>query len=596
MGVNSFNNGYIGINNRLSNGVNNTREDYVFNRANLGPVLPVVDEYVRPSEWVSLPSVTGGQVFHAAYAVYDNDSNFLAFTISGNYLVNWGDGTTSAHSSATTAYKRYTRATYAGLTSAVYKDYKTLLITITPQAGATFTSFEFYVKHNQTNLTNGVATGFLDIRMAGTEVTALKFGAETGTPVVTHPLLEQFEYVGTNKITSIFALFMFCSNLQNLVSLFTGEVNSSSRLAFAGTRLQKLPPLDLRKVTSGNRLFMGMAYLRSFPEVQTPNLTSCWEIFTGNSSLKTVPLFDTSKVTDFRQMFQDCFSLETIPQFNTSAGTNFGSMFSSCFSLKNVPRLDTSKGIDLGAMFVGCRSLLEVELNCTNATSLYLTFWECFALEKITLISPKNVTNYLQAFGISPNLKQIIGLDTSVATNFAATFRDLDLLNVYSGITASNVTNFGSMFWQNDGIVEAPEMDTSKGLDFNQMFIRCSRLRKVPSYNLSPTTGALAAGAYNRMFEDCRLLRIVPPMNVSGASGATWATIYTDMFKNCTAITEVGITGIQHSISFSSCNMGATALNTLYTNLATVGASGSATKTITVTGNWGASAALGYNP
>lgn len=539
----------------------------------------------------------GDQRIAAAYAVYDNDSNFVAFTISGNYIVDWGDGTTGGFTAGTTAQKQYTRSTYAGLTSSVYKNYKTLLIDIRPQAGATLTSALFYVKHNQPNLANGYSTGFLDVRIAGSEINSLRFGAETGSPIVVHPLMEQFEYVGTNKITSIFALFMFCTNLKNLVSLFTGEVNSSSRLAFAGTKLQKLPPLDLRKVTTANRLFMGLGYLKSFPQVQTPNLNGCWEMFSGCVSLSNVPWFDTSKVTDFRQMFQSCVSLETIPYFNTSQGTNFGSMFSFCRALTKVPDLNTSKGVDLGSMFISCKALKEITLNCTSATSLLATFWECDALTKITLINSQNVQNFQQAFGISPVLKEIVGLNTSSATTFNSAFRDNDTFEKFpSGLTANNVTSFAAMFWQNDNLVDAPVMDTSRGLDFNQMFIRNFQLVNVPSYNLSPVSGVLGACAYTRMFEDCRSLKYVPPMNVSGATGATYFSIYNDMFLRCTSLSEVGITGIQHNISFANCSMGATALNTLYTNLAVVGASGAAVKTITVTGNWGASAALGHNP
>jgi hypothetical protein len=48
--------------------------------------------------------------------------------------------------------------------------------------------------------------------------------------------------------------------------------------------------------------------------------------------------------------------------------------------------------------------------------------------------------------------------------------------------------------------------------------------------------------------------------------------------------------GFNQNLSVASCNMGSTSLNELYTNLATVGASGAAAKTITVTGNWGATA------
>jgi hypothetical protein len=58
----------------------------------------------------------------------------------------------------------------------------------------------------------------------------------------------------------------------------------------------------------------------------------------------------------------------------------------------------------------------------------------------------------------------------------------------------------------------------------------------------------------------------------------------------------MGLTGLQHNFSISSSQFGGTALNDLYTSLAVVGASGAGAKTVTVTGNWGATAAYGHNP
>jgi len=89
----------------------------------------------------------------------------------------------------------------------------------------------------------------------------------------------------------------------------------------------------------------------------------------------------------------------------------------------------------------------------------------------------------------------------------------------------------------------------------------------------------------------------VPNWNFSGVSGAVgYASVYNNFFASQTSVSKVGITGIQHNFSVSGCKLSGTALNELYASLAVVGASGSAAKTITVTGNWGASAALGHNP
>jgi hypothetical protein len=60
-------------------------------------------------------------------------------------------------------------------------------------------------------------------------------------------------------------------------------------------------------------------------------------------------------------------------------------------------------------------------------------------------------------------------------------------------------------------------------------------------------------------------------------------------------LTYVGVTGIKHNFEVRNSMMGPSALNDLYTSLATVGISGAGAKTITVSGCWGASAGLGHN-
>ena len=84
------------------------------------------------------------------------------------------------------------------------------------------------------------------------------------------------------------------------------------------------------------------------------------------------------------------------------------------------------------------------------------------------------------------------------------------------------------------------------------------------------------------MFTSCQALKIIPTMGVS--SGAVMPS-----FTDLSSIQSCGITGIGQNVNFIKCQMGATALNSLYTSLATVGASGAGAKTINVTQNWGVS-------
>jgi hypothetical protein len=111
-------------------------------------------QYTPPVEWRSLPTiVAGNQRFAGVYAVY-NDTNLASLNAtvsSGNYIVDWGDGTTGSFASNTQANKIYTPAIYAGLTSDVFRNYKTVVITVTP-ATANLTSVSF--KHKLQSVSN----------------------------------------------------------------------------------------------------------------------------------------------------------------------------------------------------------------------------------------------------------------------------------------------------------------------------------------------------------------------------------------------------------------------------------------------------------
>jgi len=78
-------------------------------------------------------------------------------------------------------------------------------------------------------------------------------------------------------------------------------------------------------------------------------------------------------------------------------------------------------------------------------------------------------------------------------------------------------------------------------------------------------------------FYSCNQLTSLPALNLTAVTNTTNA------FLNMTAMTSCGVLNLKVTTSFASSNMGPTALNTLFGNLATV-----SSKTITVTGNPGA--------
>lgn len=71
-----------------------------------------VQEWARPSDWLSMPTnITSARPnFVGLHAVIENNDNYCAFlftTSTGQYKVDWGDGTVIFHNSNTIAQKNY---------------------------------------------------------------------------------------------------------------------------------------------------------------------------------------------------------------------------------------------------------------------------------------------------------------------------------------------------------------------------------------------------------------------------------------------------------------------------------------------------------
>lgn len=69
----------------------------------------IISYWTRNPSWISLPAVANTEEkIVAVHQVFDANSNFVALgIISGNYNVNWGDGTSENVNAATVAYHEY---------------------------------------------------------------------------------------------------------------------------------------------------------------------------------------------------------------------------------------------------------------------------------------------------------------------------------------------------------------------------------------------------------------------------------------------------------------------------------------------------------
>ena len=192
--------------------------------------------WVRPSDWLALttPDISEQKIV-GLHAVLPGN-NWVAFTLSGAYTVDWGDGVTENFAAGVTAYRNLAWSSYDTSTLTA-RGYRQAIITITPQSGHNITSWNFLVKHNQPGLANGYSTGWLDMRLCTPHVTSRTYSGSAGQ--VWHRMIEKWQQIDTSAVTSAYQMFYGCSSLQS-VTLDTSAVTSTSSMFSGCSSLQSV--------------------------------------------------------------------------------------------------------------------------------------------------------------------------------------------------------------------------------------------------------------------------------------------------------------------------------------------------------------------
>jgi surface protein len=441
------------------------------------PTPPAPEAWVRPSDWLTLPTVTStDQKFVGLLAIHDSDSNFVALNASGPYTVDWGDGVVENFNSAVVAQHTYNYSSISE-TTLCSRGYKQVIVTITPQSSQILTALDLQRQH-----TNHSATA---------------------------------RYVGCLDIT---------------VSLPNASTNDALRITYSDFATVLFTDLEQVKI---------MSYVSSVHR----------NLFNNAIALRSVVLMNTaSTVTDLTSMFQNCRSLTILPELNTSTATNMSSMFSGCRSLTTIPELNTGNVTNMSGMFNGCNSLITIPLlNTAAVNNMSSMFNGCFSLTTVPLLNTAAVTTMQNMF-----------LDCRSLTS-------VPLFNTVLVNTMSNMFNTCS------NLSSVPLFNTAAVTTMSNMFTGCTNLTTIPQFSSGSVT------TMSSMFSGCTSLVEV---NLTSTASVTTTT---SMFASCPSLRRIKTTsGFTQTFTITTCNLGPTALNELYTSLATVTA-----KTITVSGNWG---------
>lgn len=282
-------------------------------------------DWIRPSDWLPIDSlvVAGEQKTVGLYAIYPNVNdkgmtNTVAFTVTGNYTVDWGDGVVENFNSNVQAQHIYDYDSLSASTDCV-RGYRQAIITITPQNGKNITQILFGRKHSSV-VFGRISSQWLDIVISGTAISYFKIQDS----FVSHNMLEKIKAIQSTG--SLISLSNSFSDLYNIKIIDLNSLNTTNVTTFAGafqsTTIQKLDlsNLIIKDGCSFDYIFNQCSYLvdLKLPYIST-RITGA-RFFRSCQYLQKVDFskLDLSLVTDGREIFSFCYALQEIDLSHTT--------------------------------------------------------------------------------------------------------------------------------------------------------------------------------------------------------------------------------------------------------------------------------------
>lgn len=552
-------------------------------------VVYSVENWVRPSEWISVPTpATGSEVVNILYGVYEYGPNFLSIQASGTFSVYWGDGSSQSVSSGSYARKEFLFGSYSSgtLTS---DGFRQALVTVTPNTPGTFTTFNLNGRHSY-QTTNYHRPSILEIKMSGSNLTSI--GTYTQFDKLTN-----FEFVGTHSIVNLSSVFsgikglrkfkMDCTGVTNTSSMFSSSINlrevdisnlqtSANMSSMFSTcySLNTLPVINAASCSTMANMFQNCVNLEDSPIfINTSNVTNTSYMFNGCQLLKRVNSFTSSSVTDMSYMFQNCYLLQTIPLLDTAKVSNFNYTFGSstgiAMQLQSIPALNTASASNMSFMFNNCRSLISDRRNrgiplidTSRVTNMSSMFQNCVKVKTIPQFNTRWVTNFNSMFSGCSLLSEVPLLNTASASSMDSMFQSCFVLQTVPLFDTQNVKSFISMFRFCYELNEVPSFNMATASNVSSMFdcltttdTPSGSLYTIPNFNFSSTIASInmtnfLSGQGNLayipqlnmirvstaafMFNGCREIKEIPALNL------TTVTSTNSMFRACVNLRKVG--------------------------------------------------------
>ena len=254
--------------------------------------------WVRPVDWLSMPYVTASdQVFYGLIAVFNSTANYMALTATGNYTIDWGDGSATENiNSGVTAQHLYDYSTLSSATLCS-RGYKQAIIKIIPQSGQSLLSVDTNKKHSAV-ISSSNLSPLLDIvcSCAASSTLGLTVGSSsTATPVY---LESVYIFNGQNRL-------------------------STTNMFYQARSLANVNAFSCAAVTSANGMYQSCYAMKGnfLPHHQFGSVLNISSMFSNGGTWGEMPLYNFSTATNIDGIFSGSY-VASLPAYNFSAVTS----------------------------------------------------------------------------------------------------------------------------------------------------------------------------------------------------------------------------------------------------------------------------------
>lgn len=377
---------------------------------------PEPELWTRPADWLDLPEVVDTDSIVTYLYRVSPETTYTSVEAAGNYTVDWGDGAVENISSGVTAHHAYDLTTLdTSRTTLDSEGYLQVIVTITPQAGATLTSINLNKRHPSS--VNPFYSGITDLCISGPSLTSILIGSTALATDATNIKLDLFKQVRilSNVATSFNFVLAHCEKLE------------------------------------------------SVPVLHTASATNVFALFAYDKMLERVCDFDTSGAINCGSIFYECHNLKEAPSLNLSSATDVVNIFYNCYELKGYLNYNIASSTSIANFIYNCYKVQGLTLtNTGNVTSIYRYVAECKALRILSLDNCGAITNITIPYSRNFNVESLVltGIKQTVdARNMHLTASALNALYSSLAIHTGTVHVTG-----NPGVYEDdPTIATAKG-------------------------------------------------------------------------------------------------------------------------------------